>query len=95
MDSIDIYGDALDVVLRVPLWADLYRGRIVGLLRYPHRGWCGWHFNHDGWVKWGCHCIVTWLTQANISAGFNDDGFLTLCIYIYVRLFYTHIYTLI
>ena len=29
MDFIDIYGDALDVVLRAPLWTDLYRGRIV------------------------------------------------------------------
>ena len=25
MDFIDIYGDALDVVLWAPLWTDLYR----------------------------------------------------------------------
>ena len=69
-------GDVLDVVLRAPLWTDLFRGRIVGLLWYPYRGWCGWSFNHDGWVKWGCHDIATWLTQANTSAGYNDDVFL-------------------
>ena len=55
MDFIDNHGDVLDVVLRT----DLYRGCIVGLLWYPRRGWCGWHFNHDGWVKWGCHDITT------------------------------------
>ena len=37
---IERYGDVLDVVLRVSLWMDLYRGRIVGLIWYPRRGWC-------------------------------------------------------
>ena len=36
----DTHGVVLDVVLRAPLWTDLYRGRIVGLLWYPRRGWC-------------------------------------------------------
>ena len=76
MNFIDRHGDVLDVVLRTLLWTDLYKGRIVGLLRYPRRGWCDWRFNHDGWVKWGCHDIVTWLIQANTSAGYNDDVFL-------------------
>ena len=31
MDFIDTSGDVLDIVLWVPLWTDLYRGRIVGL----------------------------------------------------------------
>ena len=80
MDFIDSYGDILDVVLLAPLWTDLFRGRIVGLLWYPRRGWCGWRFNHDSWVKWGCHDIATWLTQTNTSAGYNDNVFLLLVI---------------
>ena len=92
MDFIDIYGDALDVVLRAPLWTDLYRGRIMGLLWYPRRGRCGWRFNYDGWVKWGCHGIATWLTQANTSAGYNDDVSLLHDIYIYIRMFTFYIY---
>ena len=76
MGFIECYGDVLDVVLRAPLWTDLYRGCIVGLLWYPRRRWCGWRFNHDGWVKWGCHNIATWLIQANTSVGYNDDVFL-------------------
>ena len=70
------YGDVSDVVLWAPLWIDMYRGRIVGLILYPRRGWCGWRFNHDGWVKWRCHDIATWLTQANTSAGYKNDVFL-------------------
>ena len=93
MDFIDIYGDALDVVLRAPLWTDLYRGRIVGLLWYPRRGWCDWRFNYDGWVKWGCHGITTWLTQANTSAGYNDDVSLLHDIYIRMFTFYIYLYT--
>ena len=76
MGFIESYGDVLDVVLRASLWTDLYRDRIVGLILYPHRGWCGWRFNHDGWVKWRCHDIATWLTQANTSAGYKNDVFL-------------------
>ena len=53
MDFIDNHGDVLDVVLRASLWTNLYRGRIVGLLWCPCRGWCGWRFNHDGWDKIG------------------------------------------
>ena len=77
MDFIDSYGDVPDVVLWAPLWTNLYRGRIVSLLWYPRCGWCGWRFNHESWVKWGCHDIVTWLTQANTSIGYNDNVFLT------------------
>ena len=35
MNFIDSYGDIFDVVLRAPLWTNLYRGRIVGLLWSP------------------------------------------------------------
>ena len=94
MDSIDIYGDALDVVLRAPLWTDLYRGRIMGLILYPHRGWCGWRFNHDGWIKWECHDIATWLTQANTSVGYKNDIFLFYDTYKYYvcNMFFIYIY---
>ena len=51
MGFIESYGDVLDVVLRAPLWTNLYRGRILGLRRHPRCGWCGWRVNHDGWVK--------------------------------------------
>ena len=47
------YGDRSDVVLRAPLWIDLFRGRIVGLMLYLHRGWCGWRFNHNDLGKLG------------------------------------------
>ena len=90
----DTYGDVLDIILRAPLWTDLYRGRIVGLLWYPHRGWCGWSFNHDGWVKWGCHDIATWLTRPTPVPGLMMMVFL-LHKYIYVCLFYTHIFILL
>ena len=53
MDFIDSYGDVLDVVLRAPLWMDLYRGRIVGSMLYPCHGWCGWCFYHDSFGKMG------------------------------------------
>ena len=32
MGFIDSYGDILNIVLWAPLWMNLYRGRIVGLL---------------------------------------------------------------
>ena len=35
MGFIESYGDVLDVVLWVPLWTNLYRGRIVGLFGTP------------------------------------------------------------
>ena len=76
MNFIDNYGDALDVVLRPPLWMDLFRGRIEGWILYPHRGWCGWGFNHDGWVKWRCHDIATWLIQADTSVGYKNNIFM-------------------
>ena len=101
-DIIWFYGDVSDVVLRAPLWTDLFRGRIEGWILYSRRGWCGWRFNHDGWVKWGCHDIATWLTQANTSVGYKHDIFLFylykyyLCsnvfhLYIYI---YKHIHIL-
>ena len=42
-----MFGDGMDVVLRVPLWTDLYRDCIAGLM------WCafvvgGVADNHDG-----------------------------------------------
>ena len=70
------YGDVSDVVLQAPLWTDLFRGRIEGWILYPRRGWCGWRFNHDGRVKWGCHDIATRLTQANTSVGYKHDIFM-------------------
>ena len=70
------YGDVSNVVLQTPLWTDLFRGCIEGWILYPHRRWCGWRFNHDGWVKWGCHDIATWLIQANTSVGYTNDIFL-------------------
>ena len=73
------YGDISDVVLRAPLWTDLFRGRIEGWILYLRRGWCGWRFNHDSWIKWGCHDIVTWLTQANTSVGYKNNIF--MCYY--------------
>ena len=57
------YGDVSDVVLWAPLWTDLFRGRVEGWILYPRRGWCDWRFNHDGWVKWGCHDIATCLPR--------------------------------
>ena len=88
------YSDVSDVVLRAPLWTDLFRGRIEGWILYSRRGWCGWRFNHDGWVKWGCHDIATWLTQANTSVGYKNDIFL-FYLYInttYVVMFFIYIY---
>ena len=70
------YGDVSNVVLRAPLWTNLFRGRIEGWILYPRRGWCGWRFNHDGWIKWRCHDIATWLTQTNTSARYKEDIFL-------------------
>ena len=87
------YGDVSDVVLQAPLWTDLYRGCIVGLLWYPGCGWCGWCFNHDGWVKWGYHDIATWLTQANTSAGYKDVFLTSRYIFTYVYYFYLYLYT--
>ena len=88
------YGDVSDVVLRAPLWTDLFRGRIEGWILYPRRGWCGWRFNHDGWVKWGCHDIATWLTQANTSVGYKNDIFLFYDTYKYYicSMFFIYIY---
>ena len=88
------YGDVSDVVLRAPLWTNLFRGRIEGWILYPRRGWCGWRFNHDGWVKWGCHDIATWLTQANTSVEYKNDIFL-FYLYInttYVVMFFIYLY---
>ena len=48
-----IYGDSSDVVLRAPLWRNLFGGRMVGLMLYPSRECCGWRFNHDGLGKVG------------------------------------------
>ena len=74
------YGDVSNVVLQTPLWTDQFRGRIEGWTDL----WCGWRFNHDGWVKWGCHDIVTWLTQANTSVGYKSNIFMFIFfIYIY------------
>ena len=88
------YGDVSNVVLRAPLWTNLFRGRIEGWILYLRRGWCGWRFNHNGWVKWGCHDIATWLTQANTSVGYKHDIFL-FYLYInitYVVMFFIYIY---
>ena len=63
------YGDLSDVVLRAPLWTNLFRGRIEGWILFPRRGWCGWRFNHDGWVKWGCHDIAMWLPRPTPVSG--------------------------
>ena len=92
MDFIDIYGDAFDVVLRASLWTDLYRGRIVGLLWYSRRGWCGWHFNHDGWGKVGMPRYRHVAAQANTSAGYNDDVSLLHDIYLRIFTFYIYLY---
>ena len=90
------YGDVSDVVLRAPLWTDLFRGCIEGWILYLRRGWCGWRFNYDGWVKWGCHDIATWLTQANTSVGYKSNIFMFFFIFIntmYVVCFlYPYIY---
>ena len=74
-----------------PLWTNLYRGRIVSLLWYLRRGWCDWLFNHDSWVKWGCHDIATCLTQTNTSVGYNEDVFLTSC-YITTYVYFLHVF---
>ena len=88
------YGDVSNVVLRAPLWMDMFRGRIEGWILYLRRGWCGWRFNHDGWVKWGCHDIATWLTQANTSVGYKNDIFLFYDTYKYYvcSMFFIYIY---
>ena len=88
------YGDVSNVVLQAPLWTDLFRGRIEGWTLYPRRGWCEWRFNHDGWVKWGCHDIATWLTQANTSVGYKNDIFLFYDTYKYYvcSMFFIYIY---
>ena len=89
------YGNVSNVVLRTSLWMDLFRGRINGWILYPRRGWCGWRFNHDGWVKWGCHDIATWLTQANTNVGYKNDIFLFYDTYKYYvcSMFFIYIYT--
>ena len=50
-----------------PLWSDICRGRIMGILWSSNRGYCGWCLaRRRGWV---CHSVVLWLTQANTSVG--------------------------
>ena len=96
MDFIDNHGDVLDVVLRAPLWTDLYRGRIVGLLWYPSRGWCGWRFNHDGWVKWGCQISPRGLPRPTpVPSIMLMFSYFMLYIYNYLRMFtfYVYLYT--
>ena len=41
---------------------------LINVMMCPHCGWYGWHSNHDGFeVRWGCHGVAAWLTQANSS----------------------------
>ena len=88
------YGDISNVVLPAPLWTDLFRGRIEGWILYSRRGCYGWRFNHDGWVKWRCHDIATWLTQANTSVGYKNDISLFYDTYKYYvcSMFFIYIY---
>ena len=88
------YGDVSNVVLRAPLLTNLFRGCIEGWILYPRRGWCGWRFNHEGWVNWGCHDIATWLTQVNTSVGYKNDIFLFYDTYKYYicSMFFIYIY---
>ena len=92
MGIIKSYGDVLNVVLRMPLWTGLYRGRIVGLIWYPRRGWCGWHFNHDGWKNRDATISPHGLPMPTPVPGIKMM-FSYFMLYNYVCLFFTYIYT--
>ena len=55
------------VVATKPLWSDLGRGRIVGILWSSDRNCCGWRLAQRG--GWLCHGVIAWLTQANTNIG--------------------------